>query len=101
MECTLLTRTCRSLWAEIKSIVLHCIAFEGIMTISKILDCTVSMHTKLKFSICFFIVDSPKIHDYNNNRRKLRIKETLLIEKIQPQINLDGESQPIYLFNRY
>ena len=28
-----------------------------------------------------------------------RIKETLLIQKIQPQINLDGASQPIYLFN--
>ena len=36
---------------------------------------------------------------HSNNRRKLRIKETLLIQKIQPQINLDGASQPIYLFN--
>ena len=43
--------------------------------------------------------DSPEIPGHSNNRRKLRIKETLLIQKIQPQINLDGASQPIYLFN--
>ena len=44
-------------------------------------------------------LDSPKVLGHSNNRRKLRIKETLLIQKIQPQINLDGASKPIYLFN--
>ena len=43
--------------------------------------------------------DSPEILGHSNNRRKLRIEETLLIQKIQPQINLDGASQRIYLFN--
>ena len=43
--------------------------------------------------------NSPQILNHSNNRRKLRIKETLLIQKIQPQINLDGASQPIYLLN--
>ena len=43
--------------------------------------------------------DSPEILGHSNNPRKLRIKETLLILKIQPHINLDGASQPIYLFD--
>ena len=41
----------------------------------------------------------PGILGHSNNCRKLRIKETLLIQKIQPQINLEGGSQPIYLFD--
>ena len=45
--------------------------------------------------------DSPEILGHSNNPRKLRIKETLLILKIQPHINLDGASQPIYLFDTY
>ena len=43
--------------------------------------------------------DPPEIFGHSNNRRKLRIKETLLIQKILPQINLDGTLQPIYFFN--
>ena len=43
--------------------------------------------------------DFPKILGHSNNRRKLQIKKTLLIQNIQPQINLDGASRPIYLFN--
>ena len=43
--------------------------------------------------------DSPEILGHSNNYRKLRIKETLLIQKNQPQICQDGASQPIYLFN--
>ena len=45
----------KSLLAEIKSIVLHCIAFEGMLPICKILHYTTIMHTKSKFSICFFL----------------------------------------------
>ena len=43
--------------------------------------------------------DSPEILGHSNNRRKLRIKETLLIQKIQSQINLHRASKPIYLLN--
>ena len=43
--------------------------------------------------------DSFEILGHSNNGRKLLIRETLLIQKTQPQINLDGASQPIYLFN--
>ena len=43
--------------------------------------------------------DSPKMLGHSNNRRKLRIKRTLLIQKIQPQINLNEAWQPIYLFD--
>ena len=43
--------------------------------------------------------DSFQILGHSNNRRKLQIEETLLIQKIQPQINLDGASEPIYLCN--
>ena len=43
--------------------------------------------------------DSPEILSHSNSRRKLQIKETLLIQKIQPQINLDGASKSICLFS--
>ena len=43
--------------------------------------------------------DSPEILGHSNNHKKLRIKEALLIQKIQSQSNLDGASQPIYLLN--
>ena len=33
------------------------------------------------------------------NWRKLRIKETLYIQKLQPQLNSDEASHPLYLFN--
>ena len=46
---------CRSLWTEIKLIVLYCLALEGMLTICKILHCTTRMNTKPKFSTCFFI----------------------------------------------
>ena len=34
-----------------------------------------------------------------NNWRKLLIKETLLIQEKQPQLNIDKTSTPLYLFN--
>ena len=42
---------------------------------------------------------SPEIVAHSNNIRKLRIKETLLIQNLQPQLNIDDSSNPIYLFN--
>ena len=42
---------------------------------------------------------SPEILAHSNNIRKLRIKETLLIQNLQPQLNIDDSSNPIYLFN--
>ena len=42
---------------------------------------------------------SPEILAHSNNIRKLRFKETLLIQKLQPQLNNDDFSYPIYLFN--
>jgi len=43
--------------------------------------------------------DSLQILARSNNNRKLCIKETLLIQKLQPQLNVDNSSHPIYLFN--
>ena len=40
--------------------------------------------------------DFPEILGHSNNRRKRRIKESLLIQKIQPQINVDIASQTIH-----
>ena len=42
---------------------------------------------------------SPEILTHSNNIRKLRIEETLLIQNLQPQLNIDDSSNPIYLFN--
>ena len=42
---------------------------------------------------------SPEILAHRNNIRKLRIKETLPIQNLQPQLNIDDSSNPIYLFN--
>ena len=42
---------------------------------------------------------SPEIPAHSNNIRKLHIKETLLIQNLQPQLNIDDSSNPIYLFN--
>ena len=42
---------------------------------------------------------SPEILAHSNNIRKLRIKETLLIQNLQPQLNIDDCSNPIHLFN--
>ena len=42
---------------------------------------------------------SPEILAHSINIRKLRIKETLLIQNLQPQLNIDDSSIPIYLFN--
>ena len=41
----------------------------------------------------------PEILGHSNNIRKLRIKETLLIQNLQPQLNIYDSSNPIYLFN--
>ena len=43
--------------------------------------------------------DSPKISDRSNHVTKLRIKETLHISKTEPQLNVDNQSLPLYLFN--
>ena len=43
--------------------------------------------------------DSPKILDRSNHVTKLRIKETLHISKTEPQLNVDNQSLPLYLFN--
>ena len=42
---------------------------------------------------------SPEILAHSNNIRKLRIKETLLIQNLQPQLNIDNSSNPIRVFN--
>ena len=44
--------------------------------------------------------NSPEILGHSNNRRKLRIKETLLIQKISTVKNQIGAPQPIYLSNK-
>ena len=43
--------------------------------------------------------DSPKILDRSNQVAKLCIKETLLISKTEPQLNVNNQSLPLYLFN--
>ena len=43
--------------------------------------------------------DSPKILDRSNQVTKLRIKETLHNSKTEPQLNVDNQSLPLYLFN--
>ena len=42
---------------------------------------------------------NPLILAQETNWRKLRIKETLYIQKLQPQLNSDEASHPLYLFN--
>ena len=42
---------------------------------------------------------SPEILAHSNNIRKLRIKETPLIQNLQPQLNIDDSSNPINLIN--
>ena len=42
---------------------------------------------------------NPHILAQETNWRKLRIKETLYIQKLQPQLNSDEASHPLYLFN--
>ena len=42
---------------------------------------------------------SPEILAHSNNIQKLRIKETPLIQNLQPQFNSDDSSNPTYLFN--
>ena len=44
-------------------------------------------------------LDSPKILDRSNHVTKLSIKETLHISKTEPQLNVDNQSLPLYLFN--
>ena len=43
--------------------------------------------------------DSLKILDRSNQVTKLRIKETLHISKTEPQLNVNNQSLPLYLFN--
>ena len=43
--------------------------------------------------------DSPIILDRSNYSTKLHIKETLHIAKCQPQLNVDGQSLSLFLFN--
>ena len=43
--------------------------------------------------------DLPKILDKSNHFTKLRIKETLYISKAVPQLKVDNQSLPLYLFN--
>ena len=43
--------------------------------------------------------DSPKILDRSNQVTKLCIKETLHNSKIEPQLDVDNQSLPLYLFN--
>ena len=43
--------------------------------------------------------NQPKIPARDNNWRKLKIKETLFIQKLQPQLNIDEASHPLFLFN--
>ena len=42
--------------------------------------------------------ESPKILDRSNHVTKLR-KEILHISKTEPQLNVDNQSLPLYLFN--
>ena len=42
---------------------------------------------------------SPEILAHCKNIRKLRIKGTLHIQNLQPQLNIDDSFNPIYLFN--
>ena len=42
---------------------------------------------------------SPKTLDRSHHVTKLRIKETLHISKTEPQLNVDNQSLPPYLFN--
>ena len=42
---------------------------------------------------------NPLILAQETNWRKLRIKETLYIQKLPPQLNSDEASHPLYLFN--
>ena len=51
------------------------------------------------FTIYEINFDSPKILDKSNQVTKLRIKETLYISKTEPQMNVDNQSLPLYLFN--
>ena len=44
-------------------------------------------------------LDSSKILDRSNKVTKLRIKETLHFSKTEPQLNIDDQSLPLYLFN--
>ena len=43
--------------------------------------------------------NQPKILARDNNWRKLKIKETLFIQKLHPQLNIDETSHPLFLFN--
>jgi len=40
-----------------------------------------------------------KILAHDNNWHKLKIKETLFIQKLQPGLNIDKTSYSLYLFN--
>ena len=42
---------------------------------------------------------NPIILFQENNWQKFQIKETLCIQKLQPQLNTDEASYPLYLFN--
>ena len=42
---------------------------------------------------------NPEILAFAFNHRELLIKETLLIQQQQPEINVDNFSTPLYLFN--
>ena len=43
--------------------------------------------------------NSPNILGHSNNWKKLGIKETLLLQKLQPELKNEDTSQPLYLFN--
>ena len=54
----------------------------------------VSQHLKNNPKITPDELSFPKILAHNNNIRKLSIKETLLIQNLQPQLNIDDSSNP-------
>ena len=43
--------------------------------------------------------NQPEILDKSSHTLKLKIKETLYTNKLQPELNNDGQSLPLYLFN--
>ena len=45
-------------------------------------------------------IDSIKIIGSENQAYHLKIKESLLIHKLNPLLNTDGESVPLHLFNK-
>ena len=48
---------------------------------------------------CYINFNNPIVLSHASNWRKLLIKETLLTQEKQPQLNIDKNSTPLYLFN--